>query len=233
MDKAEFDRFADEYHKLHRLNVRMSGESPEFFAEYKIRDVQGLLASMPGETRRILDFGSGVGGSVPFFRKYFPEANLACLDVSEKSLTIARERFPEQADYHTFDGVTIPFPDNTFDLVFAACVFHHISDHHHIGLLREWHRVVKPDGWAIVFEHNPYNPLTVHAVNTCPFDENAVLIPAGLLRERLEAAGFSRSSLHYRLFFPGLLRHLRPLERWLRWCPLGAQYMAYAAKPKT
>ena len=39
MDVAEFDKFADEYHNLHQENIRITGENPEYFAEYKIRDL--------------------------------------------------------------------------------------------------------------------------------------------------------------------------------------------------
>jgi SAM-dependent methyltransferase len=232
ISKAEFDKFADEYHELHRQNVRVSGESPEFFAEYKIRDVRELLGTDATADIRILDFGAGVGSSVPYFKRFFPEAFLTCLDVSEKSLAIARERYPDHAEYRVFDGESLPFPDGTFDLVFAACVFHHIPHGHHAALLREWHRVLKPKGTAVVFEHNPLNPLTVNAVNTCPFDENAVLIRASGMRECMLKAGFPAVGLRYRLFFPGPLRALRPLERWLRWCPLGAQYFVHASKPE-
>ena len=36
MDVAEFDKFADEYHNLHQENIRITGEKPEYFAEYQI-----------------------------------------------------------------------------------------------------------------------------------------------------------------------------------------------------
>ena len=42
----------------------------------------------------------------------------------------------------------------------------------------ELKRVLRAGGACVIFEHNPLNPLTVQAVNTCPFDENAVLIKA-------------------------------------------------------
>jgi len=35
MDRAEFDKFADEYYALHAANIAMTGESPEYFADYK------------------------------------------------------------------------------------------------------------------------------------------------------------------------------------------------------
>jgi hypothetical protein len=71
MDAAEFDRFADEYRQLHANNIRLSGESPEYFAEYKVADVSTLLAAggFPAEPA-ILDFGAGVGTSVAHFRKH-------------------------------------------------------------------------------------------------------------------------------------------------------------------
>lgn len=232
MNQAEFDKFADEYLNMHKKNIRLSGEEPEYFSEYKVRDVAELFNGLSQNACRILDFGAGVGGSLPYFKKYFPKADLTCLDVSDKSLSIAQSRFPEQAEFKTFDGTDLPFPDNSFDLIFAACVFHHIPSTEHIRLLGEWHRALKPGGVAVVFEHNPLNPLTVHAVNTCPFDENAELIPAPGLRKRMTAAGFGQVGVRYRVFIPGTLRALRPVERWLYWCPLGAQYMAYAIKPE-
>jgi hypothetical protein len=79
-----------------------------------------------------------------------------------------------------------------------------------------------------VFEHNPLNPLTRHAVNTCPFDENAHLIRAPVMRRRALDAGFDRAEVKYRIFFPHALRGLRPLESKLTWLPLGAQYYVLA-----
>jgi hypothetical protein len=80
-----------------------------------------------------------------------------------------------------------------------------------------------------IFEHNPMNPLTVRAVNSCEFDENAVLIQPWTLRRRLRQAGFVQTRLRYRIFFPHAARSLRGLERALRWCPGGAQYSIFAS----
>jgi hypothetical protein len=43
MDEAEFDKFADEYRSMHAANIRLSGEDPEYFAEYKIADIAAEL----------------------------------------------------------------------------------------------------------------------------------------------------------------------------------------------
>jgi SAM-dependent methyltransferase len=226
MHRGEFDKFALEYEALHASSIRASGESPAYFAEYKVRDVTALLERSGVRAADVLDFGAGIGGSVGYFSSYLPEARVTCLDVSEKSLELGRQQHASRARFVAFDGAQIPFPQASFDLCFAACVFHHIPPAEHVGLLREFRRVLRPGGLAFVFEHNPWNPLTLRAVRSCEFDDNAQLIPASALRRRLRDAGFAAVHSTYRVFFPHALRWLRPLESALGWCPLGAQYYA-------
>jgi SAM-dependent methyltransferase len=231
VDEAEFDRFADEYRQMHAANIRLSGEAPEYFADYKIVDVARLLRESFGDgAPKILDFGAGVGTSVPFFRRHIPQCSLTCIDVSRKSLELGSSRFGGKAEFVHFDGTHIPFPDGYFDLVFLACVLHHIPHSEHLSILTELCRVMRRSGLIVVVEHNPYNPLTVHAVNTCPFDENAVLLKPDQLRRSIAGVGFGRPSIRYRIFFPHVLRALRVLEPWMTWLPLGAQYSVHARK---
>jgi len=230
MDRAEFDKFADAYYALHAANIAMTGESPEYFADYKVKDLWRVASTSCAKPPRILDFGAGTGTSVRSFKRYFSDAALTCLDVSAKSLEVGTKRFSGQANFVSFEGEKIPFEDAYFDIAFAACVFHHIPHWEHVGIMRELRRVLAPGGSIFIFEHNPYNPLTVRAVNTCPFDENAKLITAGSLGNSLKSAGFSKICICYRVFFPRALKWLRPLETYLTWLPLGAQYFALARK---
>ena len=233
MKQAEFDKFADEYTTLHARNVALSGEAPDFFADYKMKDLAAeyrRFGAAPNTTPAVLDFGAGIGNSVPFVKKYLPESRVTCLDVSTRSLEIGASRFGGQATFVPFDGHTLPFADAGFDIAYAACVFHHIDHAEHVGLLKELRRVLRPGGLLLVFEHNPYNPLTVKTVNECPFDEDAHLIAAGAMRRRFREVGFADVRVRYRIFFPRALAALRPLEAHLTWCPLGAQYYALAVK---
>lgn len=228
---TEFDKFADEYKKIHAVNIGASGETPDYFAEYKVRDIANLLSVTTSfSPQRIVDFGAGIGTSVPYFRKYFPKASITCLDVSQKSLEIGMSNFECEAEFQFFDGRIVPICDNSVDLVFVACVFHHIPLEEHIALLTELRRVLRPGGALFLYEHNPYNPLTVHAVNTCPLDENAVLIPPLDMMNSFKFAGFLQPQLRYRVFFPRILRGLRFLENHLQWFPIGAQYSVLAFK---
>ena len=227
MEYAEFDQFADEYDRQHRANVAVTGEGPEYFSCYKIHELRRLIAA---PVASMLDFGSGTGNSTPWFHKYFAGTALTGVDVSQRSLDIAQARFPGLSLGVRMTGNAIPLPDNSFDAAFSACVFHHIDHAEHVRWLGELHRTVKPGGTLCIFEHNPLNPLTVRAVNTCPFDVNARLLTARTLAARYRAAGWKSPKVRYHIFFPRFLAFLRPLEPWLAWLPLGGQYSVTAVK---
>ena len=228
--RAEFDLLADEYHEQHRANVAITGEGPEYFAEYKIADLAMLVRTRALAAGRILDFGSGIGNSVPFFRKYFPQSQVQCADVSARSIEIAEARFPGCEQY-VLVGKAIPLPAQSQDIVFSACVFHHIPHEDHPHWLAELHRITRPGGLLAIYEHNPFNPLTVRAVNTCPLDVNARLIPGAVMRRRVTQARWEDARIDYKLFFPSMLKALRPLEPHLSWLGLGAQYRMAARRP--
>jgi SAM-dependent methyltransferase len=86
---------------------------PKYFSEYKIIDISrecgpGLRAA--SAPTRVLDFGSGIGNSLPYVRKHLQQASLTCLDLSQRSLEVAEKRFADMAEYRRFDGANIPFP---------------------------------------------------------------------------------------------------------------------------
>jgi len=143
---------------------------------------------------------------------------------------VARERFGGIAELREFDGRHIPVPDGEFGLALAACVFHHIDAAEHVEKLAEIRRVLASGGSLLVYEHNPWNPLTRKAVRECPFDENAQLMTAATLATRARDAGFSAVTVRYRVFFPAALAWLRPLERFMGWLPAGAQYCVICRK---
>ena len=178
-----------------------------------------------------LDFGAGTGNSIPYWREAWPRVRLTCADVSRRCLEVARMRYPREARFSLLGGKRLPFDDNSFDVIFAACVFHHIPHSEHAGTLSELLRVLRPAGALMIYEHNPFNPLTRRVVRDCPFDRDAQLIRAGTMRSRLRQAGFRNVAIRYRVFFPHSLRACRGLERWLGWLPLGAQYHAIGSKP--
>ncbi|HEX7887269.1 MAG TPA: class I SAM-dependent methyltransferase [Phenylobacterium sp.] len=228
MQTSEFDKFADEYLAAHEQNLGVTGEGPEYFARYKI-DALARLYRRQGypSPRSILDFGCGIGASIPHLAAAFPDASIVGLDLSERSLAIANSRFPGLADYRLHQAGDMSGLGR-FDLIFSSCVFHHIEAGEHVPILRGLKTCLTDHGHLAIFEHNPVNPVTRYIVATCPFDENAVLIPAATLADRQRQAGLRRVQTAYIGFFPAALRALRPLEPWLSAAPIGAQYYTFA-----
>jgi SAM-dependent methyltransferase len=229
--QAEFDKLADNYYEQHKSNIAITGELPEYFSEYKIAGLADVAKKFGLSPGNIIDFGSGIGNSVPYFRKYFASSTLRCADVSARSIEIAKTRFNGGEQYVLIEDSRIPIADASQDIAFSACVFHHIPHEEHQHWLRELKRIVRPGGLLVIYEHNPLNPLTVRAVNTCPLDENARLIRAGTLRRRAMDAGWKEPAVDYCLFFPSLLARLRPFENKLGWLAMGAQYRLSAIRP--
>lgn len=227
---AEFDRYAKDYRDLHAESVRISGEAPDYFARYKVREVARLsaFARIDNAEPEILDFGCGVGGTIPHFFELFQGARLHGADVSEESLALAKDRHADIAKFTCFDGDRLPYPDASFDIVFTSCVFHHIEPDRWSASMRDILRVLRPGGEFFFFEHNPWNPLTRKVVRECPFDEHAVLLSARRATTLIRDAGFSRARTRYTVFFPRSLAALRPAERFLGALPIGAQYFIQA-----
>jgi SAM-dependent methyltransferase len=226
--QAEFDLIADDYYQQHSVNIAITGEGPEYFSRYKIADFAEYFEKKT-KPSSILDFGSGIGNSIPYFREYFPQSELTCGDVSYRSMEISKTRFPGEEQYLIIDE-SIPVKDKVFDAVFTACVFHHIPHEAHGRWISELHRVTKQDGVLALYEHNPLNPLTVRAVNNCPIDVNARLIRAGKMKKMLVDGGWRDVKIEYKIFFPAALKHLRIFEKSLNKIALGAQYRITAVK---
>jgi hypothetical protein len=146
-------------------------------------------------------------------------------------MEIAQARYPGAEIDIEIKPDHIPVTDRSQDIIFSACVFHHIPHEEHIDWLTHLLRITKAGGLLMIYEHNPLNPLTVRAVNTCPFDVNARLINASALRSAAFKAGWCKPRIHYRLFFPRVFGSLRPLEQKLGWLILGAQYRLTAFCP--
>lgn len=231
-EQAKFDRFARGYDAgMDAPLKRLVGGNAESFitikAEWFLRFVRHHPAARPGDCQ-LLDFGCGTATLLRVLRRLGYQGALAGCDVSPAMLEEGRRVWdvgavPELALQS--DGV-LPYADCRFDFVLASAVFHHIPCDERAHWLREVFRVVKPGGHVIVFEHNPWNPITRFVVSRTPIDADAVLQSPSDAADGLRRAGFEDISSSALMFFPPRLQFLRPLERALSWLPLGGQYAA-------
>jgi SAM-dependent methyltransferase len=228
MLEAEFDTHSQSYREQHQASISFGGFELDFFAQYKAEVTLAACNRAGLSVSNIMDFGAGIGNAVKPLRASFPDAAIACVDVSAESLLQCEAQGVSNCRTQVYDGETLPFADASVDLAFTACVFHHIPEEQHISLLAEIRRCLKPGSMMVLFEHNPINPLTQLAVARCPFDEHAVLIRAGEMKRRFRSAGFRDVDAKFRIFFPGFMNALRGLEPYLESIPLGGQYYVTA-----
>lgn len=228
-DKIDFDDFAHDYRMIHNQNIgNISGTDSEYFGRYKVKEVRRKERAESQDV--ILDLGCGDGLNAKFFQEYFPTANYIGIDVSKESIAVAKKWENKRVRFGVYDGKHIPAKDDSIDIIFVSCVFHHVDPTEHISLLQECQRVLKVDGRIYIFEHNPYNPLTQKVVKDCVFDKDAILISAHRLRKKMIKAGFNALKTSYTIFMPrkGIFNKLLKYEKFLWWLPIGGQYYIMA-----
>jgi len=100
---------------------------------------------------KVLEVGVGTGKNID----YYPDGlDITAIDFSEKMLEKAKERaakLGKKVNLMLMDAQEMAFEDNTFDTVFATCVFCTVPDP--VKGLQEIKRVCKKDGKIILIEH--------------------------------------------------------------------------------
>ena len=228
---GRFDEVARSYDAVVQQAIGPSGETVQFFADLKVRLMATALRGRG--VRSIVDFGCGIGNTTRAIAALFADADVLGFDVSMESLDVARATTGagSKIRYSTSADAALPMDDASADVVFTSCVFHHIEPRDRERWVRELRRVLKPGGALFLFEHNPFNPLTVRVVRHVPFDEGVELLRPGEARKLLQACGLAVGPPQFYFFFPHAMRALRSFEPMLRRVPLGAQYFVVGQRP--
>lgn len=228
-EQISFDDYIETYKTEVDDSIGFIGQDTDFFIELKAQLLIKLAEKNFGDLSKIkaLDIGSGIGLVDRHIKHRLK--NLTGVDVEEGVVEKAKKNNPE-VDYLWYDGVRLPFEDNTFDLCFAINVVHHVPPAIWDNFASEMRRVLKPGGIAAVFEHNPLNPLTRLAVKRCEFDRDAVLLSHSTLKTLFKTAGLKVFDDEYIVFFPFNAQVFRSIERIIKWLPLGAQHFVAAKK---
>jgi len=107
-----------------------------------------LFAKMHGA---ILMVAAGTGNDFRFFP---PGQSIIAIDISPKMLTRAAKKaaaYNGTIELRQMDVCQMPFPSDTFDTVVTVCTFCSVPKP--VSGLRELHRVLKPGGQILMFEH--------------------------------------------------------------------------------
>ena len=103
--------------------------------------------------RSVLEVGCGAGTDLARFAK--GGAHVTGVDLAPSAIELARANFDQLGlggRFEVADGEHLPFPDNTFDLVYAHGVVQYTANPRR--LVEECHRVLKPGGEAIFQVYN-------------------------------------------------------------------------------
>lgn len=109
------------------------------------------------KNRKMLDIGCGAGESSVYFA--LKGADCIAGDWSEKMVETAiklAESYGVSLKGRVIDAMNLEFEDNTFDVVYAANLLHHVD---YTRSLKEIHRVLKPGGMACVWDPLRHNPI--------------------------------------------------------------------------
>ena len=75
--------------------------------------------------RTATDLGCGTGEMLKLIFQKDTHKELCGIDLSEEMLAVAKSKLPEQVKLLLGDSESLPFPDNTFDVVYCNDSFHH------------------------------------------------------------------------------------------------------------
>jgi ubiquinone/menaquinone biosynthesis C-methylase UbiE len=110
------------------------------------------------QSGRLLDLGSGLGHIAETVVQDSPGRSCVMMDpVNSVSPRVARRIAPFSCYSIKGSGTHLPFPDGTFDGVWAAFVLHHVRFEGQQTILSEINRVLRPAGAFVLLEDTPAN----------------------------------------------------------------------------
>jgi SAM-dependent methyltransferase len=223
---AEFDHHARDYDEQLGPALKITGQTRHHFLQRRVAWLGFRLRQYRMQPGEILDFGCGIGDALPVLQAELKPHRLTGFDISETSLKMAAERWPDQP----FEFTERLEDQDRFSLAYVNGVLHHVPKAERPDALAQLYKALQPDGVLAFFENNPLNPVMVHAMKKVPFDHNAVTLTPWESTALLRRAGFKILQLDFLFFFPAFLKWLIPLESYLCKLPLGAQYLVLARK---
>jgi SAM-dependent methyltransferase len=219
MNAAEVS-YKDYEHELDRAYGVLG--SHDYFQHLKAAVLERTMAKFAGGGRlKVLDVGAGTAALL----RRLPARHLR-IGV-EPDGEMIRQVAAAAKDYAVIhaSGVELPFADGTFDIVYLADVLHHVGNRDRVPLLRECARTLRKDGALIIFEHNPYNlPVVLFLKLFVKIDRDARFLTPGCMAKLVRQAGLQWRQTSYICFFPGFLKFLSRLEKYMAWLPFGGQY---------
>jgi ubiquinone/menaquinone biosynthesis C-methylase UbiE len=141
--------------------IHDGAKSPQELADRAKSYVQDLLfgsypQAVPDPDATILEVGSGLGWIMEAMNNYLiaqgrnPKQVIG-LDIASNMIRQAKQRLgvEEPFGFQLYDGVTVPLPDSSLDLIYSVAAIQHIPRPFVFNLFFEFLRLLKPDAFAV------------------------------------------------------------------------------------
>jgi SAM-dependent methyltransferase len=226
---TQFDGLSQSYEELLRDPLRdlFTSQENAFFHRRKADLIRQFFRrrGVKTEALRYLDIGCGKGEVLGLLRPDFKQS--AGCDISAAMM----QEISQIETRVQPDPLHIPFGNAEFDLITAACVYHHVPAVSRLALTADIARVLRPGGIFCMIEHNPLNPVTRLIVRRTPVDEDAILLAPRESWKLAADTGLIPIQRSYFLYFPqALYSWFGPVEMLLANLPFGGQYAVFSQK---
>lgn len=191
---------------------------------------------------RILEVGCGEGANIKNLISMGVNATFTGVDFLPEKVTFCANLNLPDTEFETADARNLPFEDQSYDLVFARDLLHHVNEDRDT-VIKELLRVTKPDGVVVVIEGNVqkftnwvFATIYNHEKGMKDSTQKKLLSLLETYQSTLiaaESTNFFRFVLHYNLGIPALASNkvvvallrlqerlfkvLLPKKRWAYW----------------
>jgi ubiquinone/menaquinone biosynthesis C-methylase UbiE len=185
--------------------IEDQGFRSRFTIEYNTVSRWSDKVGKPGS--HILDFGCGQGIAALGFALRHPATHVSGIDIGrfqdklqQMSQQQLRRDVPDNLSFHVADGVSLPFPDSSLDLVYSWSVFEHIRRDLLPSILADLLRVLKPDGQLFIqIEPLYFSPRGAHLYGILDESWVHLLHQHDVLREKIMGSSGNQARKEYLL----------------------------------
>lgn len=139
----------------------------KLYRDSLVKDSCLVAKYVKNDATKILDFGTGSGIFAFLLRKQNSKVGIYGLDtyndksqtdpnfkdvVSEQKLVWNELETNNKIQFSRYNGVKIPFPDQSFDIVTAYAVIEHMPPEDLVDVLKELRRILKRNGLLFIFK---------------------------------------------------------------------------------
>ena len=185
---------------MNRIEERFSAVSKEYEAQRRMfipcyDDFYGVCvsaASVGVQNPAILDVGAGTGLLSAFLMKRYPEASYTLIDLSDKMLDIARERFSGNNNITHITADYTGYAFGTYDIIASALSIHHLTDTEKMAFYRKDFQALNNGGVFVNADQVKGETPYVEDMNKAAW--RRYIESSGLSREEIDA-GYERVKL--------------------------------------